>query len=218
MTISTIATLQTAAESWAERTFDDSLFLEWANAVSRKLMHGVLGPDGRNWIIPPLRTRAMLATTTLTTSGGSVSVPADWLEFERIWIDNSDGTGIDLLYVPLTQFRTDPDAVLTGTPVQYTIDNATLYVAPTSDTTLQVSYYNTLGSFTGDASVDDILTAQPEVYLSGVLCEFYRWARDADGLAMETVEFGAKVRGLNAQDKQAQTSGSILVARTGAAP
>ena len=213
MSITNIGTLQAAAESWCERTLDDSLFLEWANAVARKLMRGVMGPDGRSWIVPPLRVSAMETATTLATSSGSVAVPAACLEFRRIWINNSDGSGIDLLYMPLGQFRTHPDAILTGTPSKYTIDASTLYIAPTTDATLQVTYYQTLGSFTADASTDAVLTAYPEVYLSGVLVEFYRWARDPDGLAMETVEFAGKVRGLNAQDQQAKSSGSLLVAR-----
>lgn len=213
MAITNIGTLQTAAESWAERTFTDSLFLEWANAVADKLMRGVMGPDGRAWLVPPVRVAAMLTTSTLTTSSGSVALPADWLEFERIWIDNSDGTGIDLLYLPLKQFRTHPDAVLTGTPSKYTIDGSTLYIAPTTDATLQISYYQELGAFTGDSDTDDILTNHPGVYLSGVLAEYYRWARDPDGMAMETAEFAAKARALNANDKRVQTSGSILVMR-----
>lgn len=211
MTITTIATLQDAAESWTERTFTDSLFLEWANAVASKLSYGVLGPDNRTWIVPPLRTQAMEATGTLTTSGGSVALPSGFLAFKRIWINATDGQ--DLEYRPLTQFRTDPDSQNTGTPTKYTIDDGNLYVAPTSDKTLQVTYYTTLGAFTGDASTDAILTAHGAVYLSGVLVEAYRWARDADGMAMEQMEFGAKVRGLNATDKNAQTSGSMLVAR-----
>lgn len=211
MTISTIATLQTAVESWAEREFTDALFLEWANAASRKLMHGVMGPDGRTWIVPPLRYRGMETTTTLTMSGASVAVPADWLEFKRIWIDANDGK--DLIYTPLSQFKTDADSQSTGTPSKYTIDGGTLYVAPTSDADLEVTYYQTLGAFTGDASTDTVLTNNPEVYLSGVLAEAYRWIRDTDGMALEQAEFAAKVRGLNAEDKRAQTSGSILVAR-----
>lgn len=211
MTISNIATLQAAAESWTEREFDDALFLQWANAVARKLMRGLMGPDGRTWIVPPLRYRGMETTDTLTTSGASVALPSDWLEFKRIWIDANDG--IDLGYRPLRQFRSLAEAQQTGTPLYYTIDAGVLYVAPTTDTDLEVTYYQALGAFTGNASTDEVLTNNPEVYLSGVLCEAYRWMRDPDGLGMEQAEFSAKVRGLNAQDTQAQTSGAILVAR-----
>lgn len=213
MAITNIGTLQDAAESWTERTFTDSLFLEWANAAARKLMNGMLSPDGRSWIVQPLRYRRMETTTTLTTSGASVAVPADWLEFKRVWIDANDGK--DLIYRPLTQFRSIPESQQTGTPIYYTIDAGRVYVAPTTDATLQVTYYQTLGSFTGDSSTDAVLTYNPEVYLSGVLVEAYRWMRDAEGMAMEQLEFSAKVRGLNGQDQQALTSGSLLVAMPG---
>src|SRR5262245_52253329 len=100
MTISTIATLQDAVESWMERTFTDSLFLEWANDVADKLNNGCLSPDRRTWLSPPLRIRSMLTATTLVTSGGSASLPAAWLESERLWINDSNGSP-DLLYFPL---------------------------------------------------------------------------------------------------------------------
>lgn len=211
MAITTIATLQAAAESWMERTLDDALFLEWANAVADKLMNGVLAADDRTWIVPPLRARSMESTTTLTTSSGSVALPTDWLEFKRVWIDATDGK--DLVYKPLRQFKTDPDSQLTGTPTKYTIDAGRLYIAPTTDADIEVTYYEKLGSFTGDASTDAILTDHGAVYLSGVLVEAYRWTRDADGVALEQAEFGAKVRGLNATDKSAQSSGSLLIAQ-----
>lgn len=211
MSITNIATLQDAAELWAERTYADALFLEWANAVADKLMHGLMGPDNRTWISPPLRCGAMHATDTLNASGGSVALPADWLEGVRIWIDASDGR--DLLYYPLRQFRSQALAQLSGTPSVYTIDGATLYVAPTSAADLEVSYFTTLGGFTGDSDTDAVLSAHPGVYLSGVLGEAYRWARDGDGAGMETAEMAAKVRALNAEFARGQTSGSIMVAR-----
>lgn len=212
MTISNIGTLQAAAESWAERTFTDSLFLEWANAVADKLNNGVLAPDGRNWIVPPVRIKSMLTQTTLATSGGQATVPATVLEYERIWLNSSDGAP-ELLYYPLRQFRQHPDSVLTGAPTKYTIDGSTLFIAPTSDQTLQVSQYTKLGSFDSDDDTDAILTNHPGIYLSGVLVEAYRWLRDPDGMAMEQAEFSAKAKALNAQDRLAQTSGSLLVSR-----
>lgn len=212
MTISNIGTLQSAAESWAERTLDDSLFLEWANAAADKMNTGVMGPDGRTWLIPPVRIKSMLTQTTLATSGGQATIPATVLEYERIWLNSSDGAP-ELLYYPLRQFRAHPDSVLSGTPTKYTIDGSTLFIGPTSDQTLQVSQYTKLGSFDEDSDTDAILTNHPGVYLSGVLAEFYRWARDPEGMAMETMEFASKAKALNAQDKMAQTSGSLLVAR-----
>lgn len=217
MTITNIGTLQAAAESWLERSdISDALFLEFANSVADKLMRGVLAPDGRTWIVPPLRIAAMLTTATLTTSGASVALPADWLEFERVWIDATDGK--DLLFTPVRQFRSDPDSQLTGTPIKYTIDGGTIYVAPTSDADLEVSYYAKLGAFTGDSSTDAILTAHPRIYLAGVLEEALSWIGDDAREMKEGMKFALGVKGLNANDKQAQTSGSVLIARTGSAP
>lgn len=211
MTISTIGTLQTAVESWLERTFDDALFLEFANNVADKLNHGVMGSDGRNWIVPPLRLRSMLTAATIVTSGAAGAIPAALLEFERIWIDANDGR--DLLYVPLLQFRSRANAQMTGTPSEYTIDGATLYVAPTSDATLQVSYYTRLGAFTGDASTDAVLTNHPRAYQQGVLEEALGWVGDFERANYEGAKFAATVKGLAASDRQAKVSGSLLVMR-----
>lgn len=212
MTISTIATLQTAVESWMERTFDDSLFLEWANDVADKLMNGVLSPDGRMWLSPPLRLRSMLTQTTLVTSSAAATLPADWMDTERVWIDDATGAP-DLLYYPLAQFRSQPDAVLSGVPTKYTIDGTTLFIAPTSDQTLQFSYYATLGAFTGDASTDTILTNHPGVYREGVQAEACDWVGDYARADRERQKMYTRVHGLNAQNKRAQTSGSLLVAK-----
>lgn len=216
MAITNIGTLQDAAESWLERTLTDALFLEFANSVADKLNRGVMGPDGRNWVVPPLRTRAMLATTTIVTSSAAGTIPAAVLEMSRVWINANDGK--DLLYVPLLQFRTDPDSQSTGTPTKYTIDDQTIYVAPTSDATLQVSYYTALGAFTGDASTDAILTAHPRVYLAGVLEEALGWIQDYERESREGLKFAMAVKGLNNADKQMQIGGSLLVARTSSVP
>lgn len=213
MAITNVGTLQDAVESWLERTLTDSLFLEFANQVADKLNHGVMGPDGRTWLCPPVRIRSMLDTDTLTTSGGSVALPADWLETERLWIDNSDGTGIDLLYMPLTQFRTHPDAVLTGPPSKFTVDGSTLYIAPTTDADLEISYYARLGGFTGDSDTDAILTNHPNTYLTGCIAQACGWIGDYGRQDRENGNFYAAARALNANNSRAQSSGSLLVAR-----
>jgi hypothetical protein len=209
MAITNIGTLQTATESWMERTFDDSIFLEWANSVADKLMYGVMGPDARTWVVPPLRVRAMHETATLTTSSAAVALPSDWLEFTRVWIDSANDGG-DLLYVPLAQFKSMADAQLTGTPKKYT-----MYVAPTSDASIEVSYYEKLGAFTGDASTDAILTAHPRIYLAGCIAEACGWIQDYEREDREGAKFAAAVRAQNESYSRAQRSGSLLVMRPG---
>lgn len=211
MTIANIGTLQDAVESFAERTFTDAVFLEWANDVADAMNNGVLSPDKRTWLCPPLRIREMLTQTTLATSGGQATLPAGWLETERLWINSADGAP-DLLYMPLAQFRTHPDSILTGAPTKYTLDGSTLFIAPTSDQTLQFSYYAKLGAFTVDASYDAILTSHPGVYRLGVYAEALDWAGDPRADA-ERAKFYQRVHGLQGGANRAQASGSLLVAR-----
>lgn len=211
MAITDLGTLQAATESWLERSFDDALFLEFAANVTDTLNRGLMGADGR-WIVPPLRCRAMLTTDTLTTSGAQVALPADWLEFERVWIDANDGK--DLLYFPLTQFRTQAVAQQTGTPTIYTIDGQTIFTAPTSDADIEVSYFAALDALTGDSSVNAVLTAHPRVYLAGTIAEALSWVGGNEAREdREMARFSAAVRGLNAEHRQAQAGGSVLVMR-----
>lgn len=210
MAITNIGTLQDAVESWMERSFTDSLFLEWANQVADKLMQGELGPDGRTWITPPLRVRSMITRTTLATSNGYASLPNDWLEFERVWIDSSSGYP-DLTYYPVNQFRTHSDSVTSGVPSKYTLDGTRLYIAPTTDQTLQISYYTKLGSFTGDSSFDAVLTNHPRVYLAGCIAEACGYVQDYEREAREGAKFSSAVRALNASEGRAQASGLIIM-------
>jgi hypothetical protein len=215
LAITDIGTLQTAVESWLERTFDDSLFLEWANDVADKLTNGVMSPDGKTWFMQPVRVRSMETQGTIATTSAVGALPASWLEFKRIWIDASDGSGKDLTYLPLRQFRTDHDAVSSGTPTKYTIDGDSIYVAPTTDATLQVTYYTKLGAFTGDSSTDDVLTNHPGLYRQGVMAEACDWISDYERGDRERMKFYTAANGLNAMERRAQTSGAILIARPG---
>jgi hypothetical protein len=216
VTISTVATLQDFVESYLERTLDDSLFLQFLQNVHSKLHRGVMGADGRTWVVPPLRHRCMLTTGTLTTSGGSVALSGltRWLEFERLWIDQNYHPG--LKYHPLATFRDMTDASQSGTPELYTIDGATLYVAPTSDAEINVSYYQHFEELTADGDTNALFTTAPNAYLHGALAEAFRWSRNAQRQAEEDALFAAVIRALNDEKSQAQTSGSPLIGRVGA--
>lgn len=214
MAITNLGTLQDAVESWLERSFTDALFLEFAAQVTDKLHRGVLAPDNRMWIVPPLRSRLMLTTTTLTPSSGVEALPADWLEFERLWVDTD--AGMDLVYVPKNQFWSDPRSRQTGTPSIYTIDDENVRFGPTTDNDVECTYFQTLTALTGDAITNVILTAHPNVYLRGCLAEAWGWIGGNEAREdRETQNFANAVRGLNQQRKQAQTSGSMLLMRPG---
>jgi hypothetical protein len=138
----------------------------------------------------------------------------DWLEFERLWINTS--TGKALRYVPITEWWSQWDVQETGEPTKYTIDDTTVRFAPTSDATVQATYYQTLGTLAADSDTNVILTATPHVYRHGCLWKALDWEGNLERAAGELASFGASVRALNAQRGEAQTRGSLLVMRPGA--
>lgn len=212
MAITNKGSLQSAVESWLERSFDDALFVEFAANVTDKLERGVMSPDGRAWACPPLRCRAMLVSDEMDSATGEVT---DWLAFERVWID-SQSEGRDLHYVTPQKFASDPRAAQTGTPSIYTIDGNQFRAAPTTPTILQVTYYQTLGALSDDADTNTVLGAHPRVYLYGCIAEACGWIGDFARQDREFMNFAAAVKALNVERVQSNTSGSVLVMRPGA--
>lgn len=207
MTITNLGTLQSAVESWMERSFDDALFAEFATTVTDKLERGVMGPDGETWLVPPLRCRDMITSDTVDTATGAVS---SWLEFERLWIDGDCDR--ELLYRSPQQFLSDPRSRETsGNPQIYTMDGVSLRFGPQGDATLQVTYYIRLNPLLVDADTNIILTNHPRVYQQGCMSEACDWLGDYARSDREALKFAAAVRALNAEKKQTQQRGSALV-------
>ena len=209
MTISNVGTLQTAVESWVERTLTDSLFLEFCTNVTDRLERGGKTPDGRAWVSQPIRIRSMLYTTTMNSSTGEIT---DWLEFSRVAIEDGENDR-ELKFVTPLEFSSSPLAVVNDKPLIYTIDGTTFRAAPTQATTLAVTYYQRLSPLTADASTNAVLTNHPRVYLHGCIAETCEWLADYERADREWAKFGAAVAGLNAEFKQAQTRGAIMRAR-----
>lgn len=102
MSISTYAELKTAVANWLEDSTLTARVPEFIALAQAKMYRGVLGPDGRTWIIPPLRIRDMVTTADITITDGVGALPSGWLEFERLWIDSSGQP--NLKYLPPTTF------------------------------------------------------------------------------------------------------------------
>lgn len=216
MTISSYATLKTAAESWTERTYTDTIFGEFVANVTDVLNRGMMAADQRTWIVPPCRARAMLTSVTLTLASGAVALPGDWLEFERLWVDANAGDPLSL--VPLQEYWRDGRTRQSGTPSIYTIDGQTLRTAPAGNGEVEASYFARLTSPASGSDTNVILTNHARVYLQGVLVEASEWEEASARADRERIKFGASVAALNAEMRSSQTSGSLLVMRPTSAP
>lgn len=212
MSITTYGELKTAIANWLERSDLTSRIPEFISLAQARMYRGMLGPDGRTWLIPPLRIRDMLTTADITVTDGVGSLPAGWLEFKRVWIDDTDQP--NLTYMPVTTFYdwAQSHTEAAGEPVQgYTIEGSTIRIAPPNTETLKSVHYAKFTAMSADGDADWIVTNAPNVYLDGALAEAYAgYLRDPEGAAHHGQVFAAGVRGLMAQDAMGQAAGSAL--------
>jgi hypothetical protein len=217
MAITNLGTLQTAVETWlGGRTIPDSLFLEFATEITGILHTGMRDDEDRTWVVPPLRSRLMETSSTLSVSGAQASLPADWLEFSRLWIDTNSGR--PLRYLPLNEFWQDYRVQASDEPEVYTIDGTTMHFAPTSDATVQISYFQELDALAADEDTNVILTDAPHIYRRGCLWLALDWeGPDSEGPNLRTANelrgFASVVKAVNAERNKAQRGGSLLVQR-----
>lgn len=128
-----------------------------------------------------LKVRQQETEATLTTSGGSVALPADYLAWRGFeW---SGSIGVDLKYKTPSALRILFPTVNAGIPTHFTIKGANLLTRDTDDTTgaFFFDYYAKVPALSSGANW--LFTAHPDVYLFGALCEVYGISKDAENMA-----------------------------------
>ena len=212
MAITTYAELKTAIANWLERSDLTSRIPEFISLAQSRMYHGAMAVDGRTQVIPPLRIRDMIATADITVTDGVGALPSGWLEFKRLWINDTDQPNLSY-YPPQTFFDwAQSHTAASGEPViGYTTEGSVLRIAPPNTETLKSVHYAKFTAMSADGDADWVLTNAPHVYLDGALAEAYGgYIRDAEAAAHHEARFSAAVRGLNAQYSDAQRAGSAL--------
>jgi hypothetical protein len=168
MAITTYAQLQTAIESWLDRTDLTSTipdFITMFEAVANRR----------------LRVRQMETSTTLTPSSGSATLPTDYLQWRRVtWTGDVRN---ELLYVHPSYLQALYPDTPSDTPTVFTIEGSTLKVRPTSTTGLEFDYYQKIPDLATN-STNWLLTAHPDLYLFGSLVEAQMFTVDPEQAAI----------------------------------
>jgi hypothetical protein len=163
LTISTYAELQTAVGNWLDRQDLSSRIVEfismWEAKVNRRL-----------------RVRQMMATTTLTPSNGSASLPADYLEWRRVTWTGSIRR--ELEYVEPTYMQAAYPMRPTDIPRFFTIEDGTLKIMPLDTTGLEFLYYQQVPVLSGGNPTNWLLAVAPDAYLFGALTEASGFTED----------------------------------------
>lgn len=122
-----------------------------------------------------LRTREMEASTTLTPTSGVCTLPADYLEMRRIYIDSA--VPVELEYLPPEQFHLKYP-VLTNNGFSpsryYTIEGGSILLSDVSTSTaVKILYYQKIPALTIANTTNWLLTKHPDLYLAESLSEAY---------------------------------------------
>lgn len=164
MTISTYTNLQTAFDNWLSHQLFQSVYPDFIALfeafANRKL-----------------RVRQQLTSTNITMSSGDGTMPTDYLEFRRVTRLSSLPQDMEFVEPSYLQILY-PNQIQTIYPPAYsvpsaffTIENTTLKVRPIDDgSQVQLLYYAAIPAL-ASSSTNWLLTAHPDLYLFGSLCE-----------------------------------------------
>ena len=161
-----------------------------------------------------VRVRDMEASTDLTLSAQSVSLPTDFIEARRLYLDNTSSRELD--YLTPERFYDSAVYALSGNPRAYTIEgnNIIFAPAPSGSPTAKLLYLSAYDALSGDADTNWIMTNAYDVYLFGSLFHAAVYTED-DSKAQKYGElYRVSVREINKQDNLSRFSGSHLI-RTG---
>lgn len=181
--------LKTAVKQYLHRTDVDLVMPTFLSLAEQRIYNGEQNSDA-------VRVSAMLKGVTLTTG----AVPADFIEAKRVNVQGD--TRKTLEYRPLSDVASSCKA--------YSWEGGVMVLGPQQDFPLDLLYYSRFGALVADNDTNWLLTNAPNVYVTSMLVEAARWARD-DALGVrEASNYASAVTSLMSADKTAQHSGSLL--------
>jgi hypothetical protein len=196
MSLTTYAGLQASIANWTARndltaTIPDLIVMFEATANRR------------------LRVRQMEASTTLTTSSGSVALPTDYLEWRKVMANYT--TPIQLEYVHPTVLLAYHPQTSQGLAKMFTIEAGNIVVRPVDDTTtITMTFWQKVPALaTNDPNW--LLTAHPDLYLFGSLTETEGFTKDFEELAVWKARRDELFEEIIALSKKTQSPGAVRV-------
>jgi hypothetical protein len=169
MTIQTYSDLQAAVANWlarADLSANIPDFITIFEAVANRR----------------LRVRQQESAATLTPSSGIATLPADYLAWRRVtWTGQ---TSRELEYVHPSYLHALYPTAPAGPPRLFTIEGATLTVAPSDDSALTLDYFQKVPALSASNATNWLLAAYPDLYLFGSLAEAHGFVKDADSLGL----------------------------------
>ena len=192
MAISTYSGLKTAVSAWLNRT-DLAAYIPDFIALAES--------DIRN----DVRVRAMQVLTTGTLTGETLDAPARFLEAQRLFVSDKKKE-----YRTPEQYQ---DArVASGQTDVFTHIGESLYILNGgSGDAYSLLYWQSFADLSEDDDTNWLLTNAPDVYLWAACRQAAIYLKSDGEIAKMEGLYAASVARVNAREKRAGASGSVLV-------
>jgi hypothetical protein len=128
-----------------------------------------------------LKVRPQEATVTLTPSGGTATLPTDFLGYRRVTYTGSPNHELDYVAPPVWSSLYPADSAA-GTAISFTIEGTNLRVGPSDDAPLAFDYFQKTPAVSG--ALNWLWANHPDAYLFGSLCEATAFTKDATKAAL----------------------------------
>jgi hypothetical protein len=160
-----------------------------------------------------LRCREMIVQTTITSTLGDISLPANWLEAINLKID---GGQTPLRYITLDEADIITSEQVYTQPRFYTIveDVIRLVPAPGTNEDIDLIYYEKIPALSDVTTTNWLLTKAPDVYLYGALVHAAPFLVDDQRIGVFGQFYSQRVEALIQDSNRALHSGSPLISRT----
>ncbi|KAA3511611.1 phage adaptor protein [Agrobacterium rosae] len=136
-------------------------------------------------------------TIVLSITDDIADLPADFIEIRAI-------TGTEKRYKPISINSATSDEV------GYYRIGSTLIFAGKVEATVKLTYYSAFTPLT-ETNQNWLFGNFQNVYISAVLREFYRWEKDAEGVASEQGALNEALSVLAEDDRRGRMTGSITI-------
>lgn len=186
--------LKSAVKGYLHRSDSDTMMPTFLALAEERIYHGEA-------TVPALRASGMVKTVSMTTAAR----PTDFLEAKLIHEDGDPKRVLN--YVPLSHVSAYGRC--------YSWDGESIALSDDQSLPVSLTYYARLDPLVADGDTNWLLTKHPNVYLTSMLVDAARWARDDELGAREAANYISAVNALMAADKTAQYSGSLLTMRIG---
>lgn len=195
MTITTYATLVSAATEWLARDQDATLisriptFIQFTEAKLNRML-----------FVPQMEVRSTTDVDTGTDEPEFISLPSDFQTMRRVRLSSVTGKPA-LNFLTGTQIDSARYAYdnVTGQPTSYAImgTEMELFPTPNDDYTIEMVYRANLLALTATSTSNWLLTLAPDLYLYGVLLESAPYIKEDGRIQTWGSGFSSALDGLN---------------------